>query len=79
MEELPLMFGIVAMLIAAIGIVLYVALVIAIPICRMLDWFSGEPTSARNPPSYSPNIIALVLRRLSGRARSLRSDKDDDR
>lgn len=44
MEGIALMVGIVLMLVAAIGIVFYVALVIAIPVCRVLDWFSSEDT-----------------------------------
>jgi hypothetical protein len=38
------------MLVAAVGIVLYVALVIAIPVCRLLDWLTGagdEGTAVR--------------------------------
>jgi hypothetical protein len=66
------------MLVAAIGIVLYVALVIAIPVCRMLDWFSGEPIHVRNASSGTPNIIRLALGRLAGRGRSNRSANDDD-
>jgi hypothetical protein len=77
-EELSLMLGIVLMLVAAIGIVLYVALVIAIPACRMLDWFSGEPADVRNASSDTPNIIRLIRGRLAGRGRSIRSANDDD-
>jgi hypothetical protein len=39
MESVMPMLGLVLMLATPIGIVLYVALVIAIPVCRMLDWF----------------------------------------
>ena len=42
MEALSLAVGIVLMLVAAIGIGFYVALVIAIPVWRMLDWLSEE-------------------------------------
>lgn len=78
MEALPLMVGVVLMLVAAVGIVLYVALVIAIPVCRMLDWFSGEPTGARNPSSDTPYIVRLIVGRLAGRRRPMRSVNDDD-
>lgn len=44
------MLGLTLMLVAAIGVILYVALVIAIPVCRMLDWFSrGQVTHERLP------------------------------
>jgi len=77
-EELPLMLGIVLMLVAAIGIVLYVALVIAIPVCRMLDWFSGEPADVRDAPARNTKKIMSLPGRLIGRGRSIRSDNDDD-
>lgn len=35
------MVGTVVMMLAALGGVCYVALVIAIPVCRLLDWFSA--------------------------------------
>jgi len=35
-----LSIGIVLMLVAAVGVVLYVAMVIAIPVWRFLDWIS---------------------------------------
>lgn len=44
MEALSLFIGISLMLVAAIGIVFYVALVIAIPVCRLLDWLFDHPT-----------------------------------
>jgi hypothetical protein len=77
-EALPLMLGIVLMLVAAIGIVFYVALVIAIPVCRMLDWFSGKPDNARNASEDSPNVIRLLRGRLDSRGRSVRSPNDHD-
>ena len=69
-EELPLMLGSILMLVAAIGIVLYVALVIAIPVCRMLDWFSREPKDARKPSSHTPNLVRLTLQRITGHRRT---------
>jgi hypothetical protein len=47
MEGLTLAAGIILMLVAAIGIVFYVALVIAIPVCRMLDWVFDKETDER--------------------------------
>ena len=47
MEALTLALGIILMLVAAIGIVFYVALVIAIPVCRMLDWLFDNETDER--------------------------------
>ena len=53
MEGLSLALGIVLMLVAAIGGLCYVALVIAIPVCRLLDWFApGDP--ALNPDPQRP-------------------------
>jgi hypothetical protein len=42
MEGASLAVGIVLMLVAGIGIIGYVALVVAIPVCRLLDWIAGE-------------------------------------
>jgi hypothetical protein len=44
MEGLTLATGIILMLVAAIGVVFYVGLVIAIPVCRLLDWFFDKET-----------------------------------
>jgi hypothetical protein len=41
-EEQTLMLGVILMLVAGIGILMYAALVIAIPVCRMLDWFTHK-------------------------------------
>jgi hypothetical protein len=58
MEQLSLMLSIIVMLVAAVGAMLYVALVIAIPVCRALDWFtdpkSEESTSAPSPSRTTP-------------------------
>ena len=48
MEALSLAFGVILMLVAAIGIPLYVALVIAIPVCRLFDWLAGEEPGRTN-------------------------------
>jgi hypothetical protein len=57
MESLSLMLGITLMLVTPILIVLYVAFVIAVPICRLLDWLGssppGEPVT-RVQPRKSP-------------------------
>ena len=42
MREFMFAVGVVLMLVAAIGPILYVALVIAIPACRLIDWLAGE-------------------------------------
>jgi hypothetical protein len=47
-EQTLLMLGIVMMLVAPVGIVLYVALVIAIPVCRALDWLFGSATDEQS-------------------------------
>lgn len=44
MEALWMFLSIVLMLVAAIGIVFYVALVIAIPVWRLLDWLFDHTT-----------------------------------
>lgn len=49
MESVSLMAGIILMLVAAVGIPLYVALVIAIPVCRTLDWLFDQPSSEEAP------------------------------
>jgi len=75
MEAFSLAAGVILMLVAAIGIVLYVALVIAIPVCRFIDWIGGERPDA--PPRQATarrveNLAQLVRRRamkLIGRRR----------
>jgi hypothetical protein len=52
-----------------IGIILYVALVIAIPVCRMLDWFSGETPDGRKPSRNNLNTVRSRFGRLTGRGR----------
>ena len=47
MEAPSLLVGIILMMVAAIGILLYAALVIAIPVCRLLDWLFDDPTKER--------------------------------
>jgi hypothetical protein len=47
MSQLSVMLGLMIVVAAAIGGLLYVALVIAIPVCRMLDWLSPAPTDER--------------------------------
>ena len=47
MEAPSLFVGIILMMVAAIGIFLYAALVIAIPVCRLLDWFFHEESTDR--------------------------------
>lgn len=49
MEAASMMAGVILMIIAAVGILLYVALVIAIPVCRMLDWLFDRPSSEEAP------------------------------
>lgn len=54
MESPMLMLGLIPTLATPIGILLYVALVIAIPICLMLYWFffsEPENQAARPRPS----------------------------
>lgn len=70
MDELPLMVGIVVMLVAAAGSVLYVALVIAIPVCRALDWFADpKPDEAISRPAPSGVTMWARLRRYRRRRR----------
>lgn len=47
MEPLSLMLGAIIMVLTPVGILLYVALVVAIPVCRMLDWLDGPPPVER--------------------------------
>jgi hypothetical protein len=77
-EQLSLMIGIVLMLVAAIGIVLYVALVIAIPVCRMLDWFSGEPAGERTTSPHASNVIKSAFKRLTDLGHAGRPDDGRD-
>lgn len=44
-----LSISIVLMFVAVVGAVLYVALVIAIPVWRMLDWLSPDGRHEREP------------------------------
>jgi hypothetical protein len=63
MEALSLAAGIILMIVAAIGMVLYVALAIAIPVCRMLDWFFDEETKERPiQPSRLSRVTRAVTR-----------------
>jgi hypothetical protein len=61
MESVSMMAGITLMLVAAVGILLYVALVIAIPVCRALDWLFDRPSS-EEAPSLSPTDPAARQR-----------------
>ena len=63
MEEVSLAVGIVLMLIAAIGIVGYVALVIAIPVCRLIDWLAGVEPQVEGAESLSWQREPVELRR----------------
>jgi hypothetical protein len=53
MESLSLMLGLTLMLVTPILIFLYVAFVIAVPVCRFLDWLgnslSDEPVTRLQP------------------------------
>jgi hypothetical protein len=77
-EELSLMLGIILMLVAAIGIVFYVALVIAIPVCRLLDWFSDKEPDERRAPPRPSHVTRSIWVRLTGRSRSDRRPNDKD-
>jgi hypothetical protein len=89
MEALSLAFGIILMLVAAVGIVLYVALVIAIPVCRLLDWLAGEePGRANGRPALRdagpttrrlPTGLARIGRLAGSASRQWRSPADHDR
>ena len=72
MEALSLAVGIILMLVAAIGIVFYVALVIAIPVCRLLDWISGEKPNERTTgmpeEPLPPRSTTSLVDGLTGRA-----------
>jgi hypothetical protein len=79
MEQLSLMIGIVLMLVAGIGILLYVSLVIAIPACRLLDWFFGAHDDVRvvHHPSFRPDraaYLSTVVKRGLARLRRPRWD-----
>lgn len=67
MEELSLMLGIILMMVAPLGIMLYVALVIAIPVCRTLDWFFN--------PRTDEHMVRASPPRATRRARSRRLPK----
>ena len=62
MESMALMVGLTLMLVTPILIVLYVAFVIAVLICRFLDWLGssppGEPVT-RLQPRKSPRPGSL--------------------
>jgi hypothetical protein len=62
MEAVSLLLGILLMLVAAVGIVFYVALVIAIPVCRLLDWLAGEEPNQAKDQSLRPAIPRKVPR-----------------
>jgi hypothetical protein len=44
MESLSLMVGLTLMMITPILIFLYVAFVIAVPVCRFIDWLGSSPS-----------------------------------
>jgi hypothetical protein len=67
MEAASLFVGIMLMLVAATGIVLYVALVIAIPVCRLLDWLFGEEADERTSRRLVVPTPRSGLMRLIGR------------
>ena len=73
MESLSLMLGIVLMIVAALGILGYVALVIAIPVCRLIDWIGGpdaEKQAARQmrtQPSLRSRLRSRIGRRASAK------------
>jgi hypothetical protein len=72
MEGLTLATGIILMLVAAIGIVFYVALVIAIPVCRMLDWlFDKDRKTPVIRPSHSGARMRIMPRRVTAIARRI--------
>lgn len=63
MEALSLAAGIILMIVAAIGILFYVALVIAIPVCRMLDWFFDREADTKGvSPAGQPKSAAVSAR-----------------
>ena len=52
MEPQSLMLGAILMLVAPIGVLLYVAVVIAILVCRLLGWLrSSRPGGQEAPKS----------------------------
>jgi len=67
MEAASLFFGIILMMIAAVGIVLYVALVIAIPVCRLLDWLFVEEADKLTSHRLVVLTLCSGLLRLIGR------------
>ena len=70
MEGFLLAAGIILMLVAAIGIVFYVALVIAIPVCRTLDWlFDNDRKEPLIRPSHSGARMRILPRRVAAIAR----------
>ena len=73
-EQLALMVGLVLMIVVPIGILLYVALVIAIPVCRMLDWFTDQPgewsaTRRTAPPTGIMARLARIARQMLSHGR----------
>jgi hypothetical protein len=82
MEAVSLFLGIVLMLVAAVGIVLYVALVIAIPVCRLLDWLFGEEADKRAShrlavPTPRSGLMRLIDRVAGRTAPPCRPDGKD--
>ena len=82
MEAFALAVGVILMLVAAVGIVFYVALVIAIPVCRFLDWITGadpsERTIGRQASSSGSRSKLSQLSRQFGRAAPNRRSNDKD-
>jgi hypothetical protein len=67
MEATSLFVGIILMMVAVIGIFLYAALVIAIPVCRMLDWFfNQEPRDRAVQSSRHGRAMRATIRWLGG-------------
>jgi hypothetical protein len=63
MEALSLAAGIILMIVAAIGMVLYMALVVVIPVCRVLDWLFDKETKERPiRPSRLSRVTRAVTR-----------------
>lgn len=67
MEGLSLAIGIVLMLVAAIGALCYVALVLAIPVCRLLDGLNAtdpslHPSRQRHGPAPLARLVSSFSR-----------------
>jgi hypothetical protein len=75
MDALSLAVGIILMLVAAVGTVLYVALVIAIPVCRVLDWLFQEDETRVARPSWLATWTRSVTRRTMAVARHIRGHR----